>query len=360
MTVPLNVGASELNVELANYHATTEGRYVFQRELGKGAFGKVFLAKDRQRGGDVAIKLIAIPSQLKAWDYLMSALGVGSSRLSDAQREANLLRMLRHDYVIGYIDSFKFQTDTVAGVGIVMRYCPGGNLGNYLLRKGKPSEQRRLRWSRELAEGMAFVHSKGVVHRDLKPDNILIDGDDCLKIADIGLAKAVWDIQQSVLSGPRAAVITLNQYLTSVKGTAIYIAPEVITGHYKSACDVFSLGLVFAAIIEAPVYQVTVNEKIIAPLATWRGAKYPYGPLLHENQSVRQLMASSLLPLGSASTGERKLIEQMLLFNPDSRHDMDAVVSILQFLEDVQHLPRVAVGIRDPPPPPEPKSGCCN
>ena len=358
MTVPVNVGASELNVRVANDHATARGRYVIRRELGKGAFGRVFLATDRQRGDDVAIKLIAIPTQLQLMDYLTSALGLGGSRLGDAKREANLLRMLRHDYVIGYIDSFRFQTDTVTGVGIVMRFCPGGNLGNYLMREGKPSEQRRLRWSRELAEGMAFLHSRGVIHRDLKPDNILIDGDGCLKIADIGLAKAVWDIQESVLSGRNAARITLNQYLTSVKGTEAYVAPEIYTGHYKNACDVFSLGLVFIAIVEAPVCQVAVNDKFIAPLATWRGVKYPYGPLLHQNELARQQMASALLPLESASTGERKLIDQMLLFNPDRRHDMHAVVSILQFLEDVQHLPRVAVRDRDPPP--EPKSGCCN
>ncbi|XP_062505586.1 serine/threonine-protein kinase pdik1l-A-like [Corticium candelabrum] len=359
MAVPLSSGASELNLRIATAHASAGGRYYYQRELGRGAFGVVFLARDRKRDIDVAVKLIAIPAELQVWDFLSSALGMGGSRLGDAQREANLLRMLRHDYVIGYIDSFKFQAASLVGVGIVMRYCPGGNLSSYLVREGKPIEARRLRWCRELAEGMKFLHSNGVTHRDLKPDNILIDSDECLKIADIGLAKAVWDMQENAFSGRYAIGMPLNQYLTSVKGTQLFVAPEVFTGHYTNSCDVFSLGLVFISIIEAPCIRIKgKDEYIVAPFAVWQGSAYAYGPLLNEVYLARHPKPSTLLPNKSASKGETQLIDQMLLFDPKKRHDMKAVVSTLKFLEDVQHIPKVAVRARDPPP--ESKSSCCS
>ena len=348
MAIPLNVGASQLNVRFANDHATSSGRYAFQRELGEGAFGKVFLATDRHRGDYVAVKLISIPTHLRFVDYLSSAFGIGGSRLGDAKREANLLRQLRHDYVIGYIDSFKFETGSLTGVGIVMRFCSGGNLADYLLREGRPSEQKRLEWSTQLAAGMAFLHSQGVTHRDLKPDNILIDSDGCLKIADIGLAKVVWDVQQASRD---AAQMTLDQYLTSVKGTAAYVAPEVCSGHYTSKCDVFSLGLVFIAIIEVPK-----SGTYILPLATWNGRKHPYGLLLYEDASARRQMPSALLPFQSASVGERRLIENMLLFDPGSRPSMNEVVSTLKSLQASPPSRRVVL-VKDPPP--QSSSGCC-
>jgi serine/threonine protein kinase len=350
MAIPLNVGASQLNVQSANRYAT-DGRYEFLRELGEGAFGKVFLAADRRHGGNrVAVKLISIPTQNRFLDYLSSVFGIGGSRLNEAKREASLLRQLRHDYVIGFIDSFKFETGSITGVGIVMRFCSGGNLADYLIKEGRPSEKQRLEWSSQLAAGMEFLHSEGVTHRDLKPDNILIDEDGCLKIADIGLAKVVWDVQQST---GKAADMTLDQYLTSVKGTKAYVAPEVCTGHYTNKCDVFSLGLVFVAMIEVPI-----TGSFVLPLATWRGEKVFYGLLLHQDTSARQTIPSALIPLHHATVGERRLIDEMLLFDWKDRPSMEDVVSSLKSLKaSLSYFESRIVLVRDPPPE---KSGCCS
>ncbi len=353
--IPLTSGASKLSLRMATDFASG-GRYDFKEELGRGAFGVVFLARDRKHNIDVAIKLVTIPAQLQLSDYFISLFGLDDG-LTDAQKEANLLRELRHHYVIGYLDSYKFRTDEVVGAGIVMRYCPGGNLDSYLLRNGRPAEQLRRRWCRELAEGMNFVHSQGVTHRDLKPDNILIDSDSCLKIADIGLAKAAWDMQENALSGKYATERSLNQYMSSVKGTTMYMAPEVLSGRYTKACDVFSLGLVFVAIIEAPVIR-EYQQNILAPLAVWQSCSRCYGDLLYYTPSSRSYKPSALLRLSIATGGESRLIDHMLLFHPKDRYDMKTVLSTLQGLQDIQHISKVTLQARDPPP--VPNWSCCS
>ncbi|XP_062507493.1 serine/threonine-protein kinase 35-like [Corticium candelabrum] len=335
MAVPLISGASQFGLQIGTDSARGH-RYALREKLGSGSFGVVYLARDQTRNIDVAIKLvtITIPAQLQPPDDSRSmAIARLNKGLADAEKEANLLGKLRHPYVIGYLDSYKFQTDELVGVGIVMEYCPGGNLNSYLLRNGRPREELRLQWCRELAEGMEFVHSQGVIHRDLKPDNILIDSDNCLKIADVGVAKAAWDMQENALSGQCATGMHLNQYLSSVVGTAMYIAPEVLSGHYTKACDVFSLGIVFVAIIKAPV-----TGNILAPYADWQGCLMCYGHLLHSDFLSQRWPPSALLQLSIATDGERHLIDRMLKFYPDDRYIMETVLSTLQRLQDIQRM----------------------
>ena len=94
-----------------------------------------------------------------------------------------------------------------------------------------------------------------MAHRDLKPDNILIDGDGVLKIADVGLAKAVWDINEGIQGSQD---ISFDSYMTTVV-TRVFMALEVFDGHYLRECDI-SLGLVFACIIEAPLQMMGGSE----------------------------------------------------------------------------------------------------
>ncbi len=346
MDVPLISGASQFGLQIGTDSAR-DGRYALRGKLGSGSFGVVYLARDQTCNIDVAIKLvtITIPAQLQPPDDSRSmAIARLNKGLADAEKEANLLGKLRHPYVIGYLDSYKFQTDELVGVGIVMRYCPGGNLYSCLFRNGTPPEELRLRWCRELAEGMEFVHSQDVIHRDLKPDNILIDSDSCLKIADVGVAKAAWDMQENALSGQCATGMHLNQYLSSVVGTDVYMAPEVLGGRYTKACDVFSLGLVFVAIIEAPL--ITERETtILAPLACWLGSLRRYGLVLYSFSLSRSEDPSTLLRLRIATEGESHLIDRMLQFDPNRRYIMETVLSTLQ---DLQRM--AALQARDPPP----------
>ncbi|XP_065846308.1 serine/threonine-protein kinase 35-like isoform X2 [Oscarella lobularis] len=239
-------GLTYLSKIEAQSHATENGRYQLQRELGRGAFGVVYKATDCD-GAEVAIKVMSVKTTRSNLSLFSSLRG-----LKGAAEEAKTLSKLRNPYVIGFIHYYNFRFPRGRGAGIVTRYCPGGSLGDHLL-KYRPDHEKRLRWCRQLSLGIRFIHGRGVAHRDLKPDNILIDGDGVLKIADVGLAKAVWDINEGIQGSQD---VSFDSYMTTVGGTRVFMAPEVFDGHYLRECDIFSLGLVFACIIEAPMHMM--------------------------------------------------------------------------------------------------------
>ena len=126
----------------------------------------------------------------------------------------------------------------------VMDYCSKGNLQSHLIYHHIQSLNvtKKEQWCQQLATALEFIHQWNVV-RDLKPETILIDDAENLKIADVGLAKALHDGKVPLSRN------TCGQY---VEGTALYMAPEVCGGHYTRSSNIFSLGLVIFVICELP------------------------------------------------------------------------------------------------------------
>jgi len=197
------------------------GRYEIVRELGKGAMGIVYLAKDPLIGRLVALKTIRPSAHADDED----------TREFQARfvREAQAAGILNHPSIVTVHD---IGQDDPSGMSfIAMEYVEGQNLKE-MLAQGRPlSFEQAADIMAQVAEGLDFAHAKGIVHRDVKPANIILLEGNRAKITDFGIAK--------ITSGV-ANLTTTGQFL----GTPNYMAPEQIKGTpVDGRSDIFSLGI---------------------------------------------------------------------------------------------------------------------
>lgn len=191
-----------------------DGRYRLGDRIASGGMADVYRATDERLGRQVAIKLFragtAVPD---ARDRLAS--------------EVRLLASLNHPRLVALYDA-----DLAAEQPyVVMELVEGASLSDDLARRGRLEPARTARLGAEIADGLAYVHARDVVHRDVKPGNVLLTPDDHAKVADFGIARLVDD-----------ARITQTGLMV---GTAAYLAPEQVRGQsVTTAADVYSLGLV--------------------------------------------------------------------------------------------------------------------
>lgn len=165
--------------------------------------------------------------------------------------------------------------------------------------------------------GLKYIHSQGIVHRDIKPQNILVSDEETPKIADVGLAKALYDIQN-----PSASDDFFPEYMTTLAGTESFVAPEVWEKHYEQSSDIFSLGLVFVAMIEVPPSLI--------PVAKWNGKKEPLGYMYYDNLSTQHLKPSHLLQLTKETPGEKRLLDRILVYDYHVRCSTEDVLEELK------------------------------
>nr|WP_189832219.1 serine/threonine-protein kinase [Streptomyces zaomyceticus] len=191
-------------------------RYRLHVCIGRGGMGEVWQATDEVLGRDVAVKL-------------MLAHGTDPSAADRFRLEAQTAARLSHPHVVGVFDFGTWD----GKLFLVMELVEGDSLA------GSPSDPLVLPAERvavvaaHAAAGLAAAHRQGVVHRDIKPGNLLVDADGTVKLADFGIARFVDD--------PSAALTTTGQ----IVGTGLYLAPERALGQPASpASDVYSLGCV--------------------------------------------------------------------------------------------------------------------
>lgn len=197
------------------------GRYEIVRELGKGAMGIVYLAKDPLIGRLVALKTIRPSAHADDEDT--------REFQQRFVREAQAAGILNHPSIVTVHD---IGQDEPSGMSfIAMEYVEGANLKE-VLSQGRPlSFEQAADIVAQVAEGLDFAHSKGIVHRDVKPANIILLDGNRAKITDFGIAK--------ITSGV-ANLTTTGQFL----GTPNYMAPEQIKGTpVDGRSDIFSLGI---------------------------------------------------------------------------------------------------------------------
>jgi eukaryotic-like serine/threonine-protein kinase len=188
------------------------GRYRVEKTLGHGGMATVYLARDEELRRPVAVKVLA--------DNLA---GDESVRRRFVQ-EARLAARLSHPNVVQVYDA----GETEGRPFLVMEYVPGRTLAGY----GKRPADEAVQLVLQACAGLQHAHEAGLVHRDVKPGNLLVREDGVLKIADFGIARA-------------GGTTRLTHYGT-VLGTAAYLAPEQAAGEDVSvAADIYSLGAVF-------------------------------------------------------------------------------------------------------------------
>ncbi len=204
------------------------GKYEILDELGKGGFGMVYRARDTSLDRDVAIKV------------LHPQLTTDLEFVERFRKEAHMLAALEHPHIVSVYEFA--QADGLDY--IAMRYLPGGNLAERIQKQGKMDLETALPIIRQLVDGLAYAHERGLVHRDIKPHNILFDQGGRAVLTDFGLARIV---QQS------SAASSMSAGSTGV-GTPYYKAPEVWNGHKGSpATDQYSLACVIVEMLSGKV-----------------------------------------------------------------------------------------------------------
>jgi len=196
---------------------TFAGRYTIERELGRGATATVYLARDTQRGRAVAIKVLR--PEL--------AQSIGANRFL---RETRLNTKLHHPHIVAVMDSGEVDGQLY----FVLPHMEGGSLRQMLEREKQLSIELAISIARTIADALDYAHKQGLIHRDVKPENILFtSGQACL--ADFGIARAIER--------------TIDESTTStglVRGTPAYMSPEQGSGstEYDGRSDIYSLALV--------------------------------------------------------------------------------------------------------------------
>ncbi len=200
----------------------TVGRYRIVRPLGEGAMGVVYLAQDPQ-----IERLLAIKTVRPAESVVASGTRV-AERHERLLREARTVGRLIHPNIVTLFDAG--EQDGL--LYLAFEYVEGPSL-DQRLRSGEPvSTAEALRIARETAEGLAYAHARGVVHRDVKPANLLLAADGRVKISDFGIAKVVGQATELTLTG-------------TVVGSPHYLSPEQVRGEeLDGRSDLFSLGVV--------------------------------------------------------------------------------------------------------------------
>jgi eukaryotic-like serine/threonine-protein kinase len=209
------------------------GRYSLDREIGRGGMGAVYLGRDEVLGRQVALKRIGLMP------------GADQTDLARAEREARLSARLHHPHVVAVFD-FVVDADSDAR-WLVMEYVEGPTMAQLVRAEGplSPDDAAPLLW--QAADALVAAHAAGIVHRDVKPSNILVDSNRRVKLTDFGIARIAADPS-----------LTQTGLLT---GSPSYLAPELATGQKGDAAgDVWALGAtLFYVLSGRPPYEVGDN-----------------------------------------------------------------------------------------------------
>jgi serine/threonine protein kinase len=178
--------------------------------IGKGAVGSVFKAINTLTGEFVAIKQIDLH-------------GISKDHVRSIQTEISLLTKLDHKNIVKYIDIIETKTN----INIILEYIEGGSLHNIVKLNGMP-ECLVCVFTKQILEGLDYLHTQGIIHRDIKGANLLITKTGTVKLADFGYSVKLCEREKT----------------NSTVGTCYWMAPEVIEqkGIISYACDIWSLG----------------------------------------------------------------------------------------------------------------------
>ncbi|XP_071442036.1 RAC-beta serine/threonine-protein kinase B [Hetaerina americana] len=219
--------------------------FEFLKVLGKGTYGKVVLCREKATGHLYAIKI------------LKKEVIIQKNEVAHTLTEKRVFQNTSHPFLI----SLKYSFQTADRLCFVMEYVNGGDLFFHLSRVRVFPEERTRFYGAEIISALGYLHSKGIIYRDLKLENLLLDKDGHIKIADFGLCKED---------------ITFGRTTKTFCGTPEYIAPEVLEDNdYGMAVDWWGVGIVMYEMLfgRLPFYNKN-HEKLFALIVT-ENVKFP-------------------------------------------------------------------------------------
>jgi eukaryotic-like serine/threonine-protein kinase len=217
---------------------------VIERELGHGGMATVYLARDLRHDRRVALKVLR--PELAAT--------MGPERFA---REIRVAAGLSHPHILGVHDS----GDAAGRLWFTMPFVEGSSLRDRLRREGQLPVEDAVRVAREAAQGLAYAHAHGVIHRDVKPENLLLTADGGTLVADFGIARA--------LAGEEDRITSTGLVL----GTPAYMSPEQAVGDRSvdARSDIYSLGSVLYEMLageppfSGPTVQAVIAKRFAGP-----------------------------------------------------------------------------------------------
>ncbi|XP_054881494.1 NUAK family SNF1-like kinase 2 [Poeciliopsis prolifica] len=268
---PSPVPARRQAVKRHHHKHNLKHRYEFLESLGKGTYGKVKKAKERS-GRLVAVKSIRKEKIKDEQD------------LVHIRREIEIMSSLCHPHIITIYEVFENKDKIV----IVMEYASQGDLYDYICDKKNLSEHEARHFFRQIVSAVHYCHQNGIVHRDLKLENILLDGNGNVKIADFGLSN----------------LYHRDEYLQTFCGSPLYASPEIVNGRpYRGPeVDTWSLGVLLYTLVHGTMPFDGLNHKILVQQISTGNYRKPSKP--------------------SDACG---LIRWMLMVNPERRATIEEV-----------------------------------
>ncbi|XP_022058822.1 NUAK family SNF1-like kinase 2 [Acanthochromis polyacanthus] len=244
---PSQVPMKKQAVKRHHHKHNLKHRYEFLETLGKGTYGKVKKAKERS-GRLVAVKSIRKEKIKDEQD------------LVHIRREIEIMSSLCHPHIITIYEVFENKDKIV----IVMEYASRGDLYDYICDKRNISEREARHFFRQIVSAVHYCHQNGIVHRDLKLENILLDGNGNVKIADFGLS----NLYQN------------DEYLQTFCGSPLYASPEIVNGRpYRGPeVDTWSLGVLLYTLVHGTMPFDGNSHKILVQQISTGNYRKPNNP----------------------------------------------------------------------------------
>lgn len=191
--------------------------------IGKGSYGRVYLGINLTTGDFLAVKQVEVNQKAAGQDKDKM-----KEMVAALDQEIDTMQHLEHPNIVQYLGCERKEYS----ISIFLEYISGGSIGSCYRKHGKFEENLVSSLTKQTLEGLAYLHNEGVLHRDLKADNILLDIDGTCKISDFGISKKTDNIYG-------------NDKSNNMQGSVFWMAPEVVQGQgYSAKVDIWSLGCV--------------------------------------------------------------------------------------------------------------------